>query len=293
MRARLLFTTAILALALVTDRASSQAAPILKTILPAPTAPAPSTPPPVPPVTPAPEDVLRARLAPFDLLASVPPGWSSPRLGQRPLQPARQRLRMPRRCRTTGGYREHCSGPRLLVSPLGAPAALARHLGLGLDATAMQLMGGRPFEAWREAVAELDPDPHLTHPLPTGNHGRGFGYTRTGSMRHVRHDGLDIQAPAGASILAARGGIVAYADNGLSGMGNLLILLHEGGDTTAYAHCQRILVQPGQLVGRGEVVAEVGRTGFAPAPHLHFEWRQNGWNRDPQRVLLRRDRTQR
>jgi hypothetical protein len=42
-----------------------------------------------------------------------------------------------------------------------------------------------------------------------------------------------------------------------------------------------------------EVVAEVGRTGFAPAPHLHFEWRENGWNRDPQRVLLRRDRAPR
>ena len=154
----------------------------------------------------------------------------------------------------------------------------------------MQLLGGRrPLPEWIAATEGLDDEPRLTYPVPQGRNGRGFGFTRTGSLRHRRHDGLDIQASAGAPIVAARGGLVAYADNGLSGMGNLLVILHAGGDTTAYAHCQRIVVQPGQVVVRGEHVADVGRTGFAPAPHLHFEWRDNGWTRDPARVLLRRD----
>ena len=236
------------------------------------------------------ESAILARVPALDLRAQVPAGWFGAHLAQRPLEPARRRARLPRRCRTTGGYREHCSGPRLLVEPSGAPAQLAAHLGLGLDQTAMQLLGGRrAFPEWIASAAGLDGERALTYPVPEGRNGRGFGFTRTGSMRHVRHDGLDIQAAGGSSIVAARGGLVAYADNGLSGLGNLLIVLHEDGDTTAYAHCQRILVQPGQVVARGEPIAEVGRTGFAPAPHLHFEWRQNGWNRDPARVLQRRD----
>jgi murein DD-endopeptidase MepM/ murein hydrolase activator NlpD len=145
-----------------------------------------------------------------------------------------------------------------------------------------------PFEIWREAARDLDADPHLTYPVPSGHDGRGFGYVRGGALRRVRHDGLDIQATRGSEIVAARGGLVAYADNGISGMGNLLVILHEGGDSTAYAHCERILAQPGQLVRRGEVVARVGDTGFARAPHLHFEWREDGRNRDPRRALLPR-----
>lgn len=242
---------------------------------------------------PAPRAVEReaeilARALPFDVNAHIPAFWIGPHFWRRPLQPARRRRRLPTRCHTTGGYREHCSGPRLLAQPSGAPAALAERIGLGRDVTAMQLLGGRAFEPWMEAARGLDPDRHLTYPVPEGHNGRGFGYTRGDAMRDVRHDGIDIGAPAGASIIAARGGIVAYTDNGLSGMGNLLIILHSDGDTTTYAHCQRILVQPGQVVDRGAQVAEVGQTGFAFASHLHFEWRQNGWIRDPQRVLLRR-----
>lgn len=234
------------------------------------------------------ETSLRARLPDFDVRAHTPAFWSSEGFWHRPLTPERQRQRMPRRCRTTGGYRAHCSGVRLVPEPSGAPAALAAHLGLGLTETAMQLLGpAGPFDAWRDAVRDLDPETHLTYPVPEGHDGRGFGYVRGGALRHVRHDGVDIQAHRGSAIVAARGGLVAYADNGISGMGNLLVILHAGGDSTAYAHCERILVQPGQLIGRGEHVADVGDTGFARAPHLHFEWRENGRNRDPRRVLPR------
>jgi hypothetical protein len=235
------------------------------------------------------EAEILARAEAFDVEAHIPPFWIGPHFSRRPLEPARRRRRLPERCHTTGGYREHCSGPRLTVTPSGTPAALAARIGLGRDVTAMQLLGGRAFAPWLEAARGLDPDRHLTYPVPEGHNGRGFGYTRGDAMAHVRHDGIDIGAPSGSTIVAARGGLVAYTDNGLSGMGNLLIILHSDGDTTTYAHCERILVQPGQVVDRGEHVADVGHTGFAFASHLHFEWRQNGWIRDPQRVLLRRE----
>lgn len=235
------------------------------------------------------EAALLSRVPAFDLHAHVPPFWSSEGFWHRPLEPARQRQRMPSRCRTTGGYRAHCSGPRLVPAPSGAAAALAQRLGLGSHEAAMQILGpSGPFDAWREAVRELDADPRLTYPVPEGHTGRGFGFVRGGSLGHVRHDGLDIQAPRSARIVAARGGLVAYADNGLSGMGNLLVILHAGGDSTAYAHCERIHVQAGQIVARGEHVADVGDTGFARAPHLHFEWREAGRNRDPRPALLPR-----
>jgi hypothetical protein len=235
------------------------------------------------------ERELRAREPAFDLHAHVPRFWSSEGFWHRRLEPTRQRLRMPARCRTTGGYRAHCSGPRLVPEPTGAAAELARHLGLGLHETAMQILGpSGPFDAWIEAVRDLDADAQLSYPAPDGHDGRGFGFVRRGSLRGVRHDGLDIQAPRSSPIVAARGGLVAYADNGISGMGNLLVILHAGGDSTVYAHCERIVVQPGQLVSRGESIATIGDTGFARAPHLHFEWHQRGRRRDPRRGLSAR-----
>ena len=96
------------------------------------------------------------------------------------------------------------------------------------------------------------------------------------------HRGVDIGGvDEGAPIRAARGGLVAYADNELTGYGNVVILLHHEGYSTFYAHCRALRVFAGQRVERGDVIAEVGMTGFAPAPHLHFEWRQRGWPRDP------------
>jgi len=108
-------------------------------------------------------------------------------------------------------------------------------------------------------------------------------------MRHRRHFGVDIGADEGEPIVAARGGLVMYSDNELTGYGNVVILLHREGFSTMYAHCRATHVFAGQHVSRGDVIGEVGHTGFAPAPHLHFEWRQRGWARDPvPRFLPRR-----
>ena len=225
-----------------------------------------------------------------DLTERVPERWLTDMTDDWPLTPERWRRRMPPECRTRGGYRDHCQGERLYPEPRGPAAELARRMGFGQRATALQLMHARPFEEWMDLVADLEPDGSLTFPVPEGHIGRGFGRTRSGSMRHRRHWGVDIGAEEGDPILAAREGIVVYADNGLTGYGNVVMLLHHEGYTTFYAHCRRSLVFAGQRVERGEQIAEVGMTGFAPAPHLHFEWRQRGWARDPVPHFRRRER---
>lgn len=195
---------------------------------------------------------------------------------------------MPRRCRTRGGYRQFCQGARLVPTPSGPAGELAAWLGLGHRATALQMMHEPAFDEWRAAVAGIDSETRLTFPVPVGHMGRGFGYTRDAGLAHTRHDGVDIGAPEGSEIVAARGGLVTYADNGITGMGNVLIVLHEDGSSALYAHCHEIFVFAGQYVARGQRVAVVGETGFARAPHLHFEWRRAGSPHDPSRMFLPR-----
>lgn len=218
----------------------------------------------------------------------TPMAWWSGGEASLPLEPARQRARMPRRCRTRGGYRAFCQGERLVPTPTGPAAELAAWLGLGHRATALQMMHEPAFDEWRAAVAGIDDDTHLTFPVPSGHMGRGFGYTRDAGLAHTRHDGVDIGAAEGSDIVAARGGLVMYADNGITGMGNVLIVLHGDGSSALYAHCHEIFVFAGQYVARGQRVAIVGETGFARAPHLHFEWRTRGAPRDPSRQFLPR-----
>ena len=225
-----------------------------------------------------------------DLTSRVPSRWLSDMTDDWPLTPERWRRRMPAECRTRGGYRRLCQGERLIPHPVGPEAELARRMGLGQRATVLHLMHNHPFEEWMALVAHMDTDEALTFPVTEGRLGRGFGRTRGGALSQRRHWGVDIGADEGAPILAAREGIVVYSDNGLTGFGNAVMLLHGEGHSTFYAHCRRVLVFAGQRVERAEQIAEVGQTGFAPAPHLHFEWRQRGWARDPVRQFRPRER---
>lgn len=99
------------------------------------------------------------------------------------------------------------------------------------------------------------------------------------------HKGLDITADIGEPIHAARAGKVIYSSNELSGFGNCIILQHDGGWTTFYAHNNQNFVQPGDVVQCGQLIAEVGKTGRASGPHLHFEIRNNGMAIDPHPML--------
>ncbi|MCB2107103.1 MAG: M23 family metallopeptidase, partial [Rhodobacteraceae bacterium] len=100
-------------------------------------------------------------------------------------------------------------------------------------------------------------------------------------------DGINISVAAGTDVRAADNGIVAYAGNELKGFGNLLLVKHADGWTTAYAHNQALLVGRGDQVRRGQVIAKTGGTGNVTAPQLHFEVRQGTRAVDP---LLHLDR---
>jgi murein DD-endopeptidase MepM/ murein hydrolase activator NlpD len=71
------------------------------------------------------------------------------------------------------------------------------------------------------------------------------------------------------------------------GVGNGVLVRHNGSDTTVYAHLSRIDVRRGQSVTQGQRVGAVGATGWATGPHLHFEFRVNGRHQDPLTVARR------
>jgi murein DD-endopeptidase MepM/ murein hydrolase activator NlpD len=102
-----------------------------------------------------------------------------------------------------------------------------------------------------------------------------FGW-RWGRM----HEGVDIGVGFGTPIHAAAAGTVIWA-GWMDGYGNLVVIDHGGGLATAYGHQQRIYVAVGQQVAQGEPIGEVGATGHAFGPHLHFEVRINGTPVDP------------
>jgi murein DD-endopeptidase MepM/ murein hydrolase activator NlpD len=118
-----------------------------------------------------------------------------------------------------------------------------------------------------------------------GTVGSGFGFrTDPFTSRTALHTGLDFPADTGTPIHAAAGGLVletAWHPE----YGNLLEIDHGNGLTTRYAHCSKVLVTPGTLVKRGQLVALVGSTGRSTGPHLHFEVMVDGVLQDPARFL--------
>ncbi|MDC0663898.1 peptidoglycan DD-metalloendopeptidase family protein [Marinobacter sp. SS21] len=106
------------------------------------------------------------------------------------------------------------------------------------------------------------------------------GFSTSGKV----NKGLDIAGNAGDRIRAAAAGSVVYAGSGLLGYGNLIIVNHNEHYLSAYAHNRTILVQEGEDVEAGQVIAELGSSG-ADRPKLHFEIRKNGNPVDPARYL--------
>ncbi len=102
-----------------------------------------------------------------------------------------------------------------------------------------------------------------------------------------RNDGINIAAPVGAPVKASAPGVVAYAGNELRGFGNMVLLRHADGWVTAYAHNSSLLVQKGDKVGQGQIIARVGSSGNVDAPQLHFELRKGTKAVDPLKVLTK------
>ncbi len=100
------------------------------------------------------------------------------------------------------------------------------------------------------------------------------------------HTGVDISAPTGTPVKAAADGVVSYAQY-YGGYGRLVIVTHNSGVETYYAHLSKFDVIAGQEIRQGELVGRVGSTGRVTAPHLHYEVRVGGAPVNPYRYLVR------
>jgi hypothetical protein len=102
-----------------------------------------------------------------------------------------------------------------------------------------------------------------------------------------RNDGINIAAKMGEPIHAAAGGTVTYAGNELKGYGNLILIRHDDGYVTAYAHAQSIGVNRGDHVEKGQVIGLAAvSTGDVDSPQLHFEIRRGVEPVDPKPLLM-------
>jgi murein DD-endopeptidase MepM/ murein hydrolase activator NlpD len=108
-----------------------------------------------------------------------------------------------------------------------------------------------------------------------------FGRRNLGMGTSSFHRGIDVAAPYGSTITAARTGTVSFAGWSTQGYGYLIKVRHGGGAETWYGHNSKILVRVGQYVRQGEPIGLVGSTGISTGPHLHFELHQNGRALDP------------
>jgi murein DD-endopeptidase MepM/ murein hydrolase activator NlpD len=135
---------------------------------------------------------------------------------------------------------------------------------------------GAPDELRRMSQRKARTEGDLTFEWPArGNLSTCFG------ERHSRpHEGIDIRLPEGTRIHAAEAGKVIYSGR-MGAYGKVVIVKHAGTWASVYAHNSANVVDEGEFVERGEVIAESGETGNATGPHLHFEIRRSERPEDP------------
>jgi len=182
--------------------------------------------------------------------------------------------------RTDGGGK---GGPYV---PVDRPSLQQlQQLVAGLDAEADESTDIFTFIESRLLESRLQSLMVPNSPPVEGPIGSGFGLRPdpiTG--RAALHAGLDFPADTGTPIHAAAGGLVLESA-WHPAYGNVLEIDHGNGLVTRYAHCSKVLVSPGALVKRGQLVALVGNSGRSTGPHLHFEVLVDGVPQNPERFL--------
>jgi len=135
-----------------------------------------------------------------------------------------------------------------------------------------------PFHADLREQAKREADLEFDWPIH-GGFSSGYGWRGIGS-----HEGIDLTAKPGTPVLAAEAGRVI--ESGWRGdYGRVVVVKHARGYSTLYAHNRSVRVKRGAFVEKGDVIAEVGQTGNATGPHLHFEIRREREPADPLRYL--------
>ena len=145
-------------------------------------------------------------------------------------------------------------------------------------ATATRAAAANPAALSIPAIA--GPAPSFAWPIE-GRILSGFGPKPGGRY----NDGINLKASAGTPVRAAADGVVAYAGDAVAGFGNLVLIKHADGWVSAYGHNETLLVQRGQSVRRGDIIARSGATGAIDEPQLHFELRRGRVPSDPVKLL--------
>jgi murein DD-endopeptidase MepM/ murein hydrolase activator NlpD len=124
-----------------------------------------------------------------------------------------------------------------------------------------------------------------TMPVAMGYYSSNYGYRLDPfNGRQTFHTGVDLIAPPGTAVVAAAGGVVSTVAFS-SEYGNMVDIDHDNGLTSRYAHLSKSLVRVGDIVMKGQNIAQVGSTGRATGPHLHFEVREKGIPLNPNKFL--------
>ena len=142
-------------------------------------------------------------------------------------------------------------------------------------------------------VKKISSDPNKKLPKITGRSSSKFSWPVRGKVlsnygaksNGLFNDGMNISAARGTDVKAAENGVVAYAGNEVKGMGNLVIIQHDAGWMTVYAHMDSMNVKRGAKVGVGQKIGTVGETGKVDRPQLHFEIRKGTKAYDPSLYL--------
>lgn len=151
----------------------------------------------------------------------------------------------------------------------------------GTQGSIEELMKEYPYEWAVEGFAVPFSNPNWKSLITSA-----FGY-RVDPFTHVGdgHGGLDIRSPVGTDIHASKSGVVITSLYSNTSYGHYVVINHGNGFATLYAHCSKLLVQVGQEVKQGDVIAKVGNTGRTTGPHLHFEVRKDGQRQDPMKYI--------
>ena len=187
-----------------------------------------------------------------------------------------------------GGVRDTPSPRQASLAPLRAETP-----GAPEQTSTFALPAPRAKPAWYSASNLPPPTTPVQPALSTGSapsfvwplSGRvisDFGTESNGE----RNDGINIAVPLGTPIRAAAAGTISYAGNELRGYGNLILIKHDDGYVTAYAHADRITVQRGDIVTKGEIIAYAGSSGDVTSPQLHFEIRHGVQPVNPRTLLV-------
>jgi murein DD-endopeptidase MepM/ murein hydrolase activator NlpD len=134
------------------------------------------------------------------------------------------------------------------------------------------------------------PAPERTVSLPSAAERISFRWPAKGRViagfgGASANEGINIALPEGTPVKAAEDGTVAYAGSGVKGYGKLVLIRHDNGYISAYAHNGEIAVKPGEKVKRGQAIAKSGQSGNVTSPQLHFEIRKGAHPIDPLPLL--------